>query len=111
MKILSTIEAIKRLREFCRENDYTISTRDTTASSLKDNILSFDSLGEIADRYKIYADYNERQFILAEGSLLEMFYDFGLLGNEMIETDSIQSFDGYIPRRNTVRLPWERSHD
>jgi len=106
--------AIARLKTFCKSKGYIINSIDPEAISHADNAVLFCDRGQIgkdpADRYTVHGTYNGMPTIKAEGSLIEMLFDFGLLNkNEDMICDVIFSGENMISRRNAVRQPWHRS--
>ncbi len=111
IRTLTVQDGIVRLKKHCKENNYRIITKDPEAKELQDNVLQHlhDINAIELDSYTIYSTYNHSEFIVYQGSLIEMFYDMDLLQSfEILETGQLEFMGEIQMRRNAVRQPWDR---
>ncbi len=109
VNLVLDIDMIERLRDHCQDNNLTILCGDPVAKSLQNHILKVQMGAEARDEYVISGEFNDRQYTVTKGGLLEVVFDLGLLGpNESLQLDSIESRFDIKHRQQFVRLLHER---
>jgi DNA-directed RNA polymerase specialized sigma54-like protein len=113
MRIVTEIEAIRRLEDHCRSWRYDITTEDPEALKLNSKIIKREPLSNERggrDEYKIHDIFNGQRYTIHQGALLEVLFDLNLLEqDERINPSFIDTLNGEgFLRTSTVRQPWDR---
>ncbi len=109
MKIISDVTAIKKIIEYCKENNCTIRTQDLVARRLESNILTVtNSTHKTHDFFVITGTFSNEYYTLTEGRLLEVLLDLQLLDkNEVLAQTTTGNEQLY--RSSIIRQPWQRT--
>ena len=105
MRVITDLEAIKRLIKYCKEHDYKILTEDFACNSFKDNITMKNTRFSSTDNYSITTKFNGSYSEITSGRLLEILFDLKLLGDDILDP-YVTGVD--MMRSSIVRSPWDR---